>query len=88
MSPAQKLLIDGVRIVMQVLVDEFGDRMTRERERTFSSGTTAATRCSERVSMSKLAIALVTTVALMSSARRLVRNLCEVPPSPSTQAAP
>ena len=29
MSPALKLLIDGVRIVMQVLVDEFGDRMTR-----------------------------------------------------------
>jgi hypothetical protein len=30
MSPALKLLIDGVRIVMQVLVDEFGDRMTRD----------------------------------------------------------
>ena len=30
MSSAQKLLIDGVRIVMQVLVDEFGDRMTRD----------------------------------------------------------
>ena len=29
-SSAQKLLIDGVRIVMQVLVDEFGDRMTRD----------------------------------------------------------
>src|SRR5215472_12839786 len=27
MSPA---LIDGMRIVMQVLVDEFGDRMTRD----------------------------------------------------------
>jgi hypothetical protein len=27
---ALKLLIDGVRIVMQVLVDEFGDRMTRD----------------------------------------------------------
>ena len=30
MSPALKLLIDGMRIVMQVLVDEFGDRMTRD----------------------------------------------------------
>ena len=30
MSPALKALIDGVRIVMQVLVDEFGDRMTRD----------------------------------------------------------
>jgi hypothetical protein len=30
MSPALKQLIDGVRIVMQVLVDEFGDRMTRD----------------------------------------------------------
>ena len=30
MSSALKLLIDGVRIVMQVLVDEFGDRMTRD----------------------------------------------------------
>lgn len=29
-SSAQELLIDGVRIVMQVLVDEFGDRMTRD----------------------------------------------------------
>ena len=30
MSSALKLLIDGVRIVMQVLVDEFGDRMKRD----------------------------------------------------------
>ena len=30
MSLALKLLIDGVRIVMQVHVDEFGDRMTRD----------------------------------------------------------
>ena len=29
-SSAQELLIDGVRIVMQILVDEFGDRMTRD----------------------------------------------------------
>jgi hypothetical protein len=29
-SLALKLLIDGVRIVMQVHVDEFGDRMTRD----------------------------------------------------------
>jgi hypothetical protein len=29
-SSAQGLLIDGMKIVMQVLVDEFGDRMTRD----------------------------------------------------------